>query len=132
MVRTFKLKVYYEDTDFSGIVYHANYFKFIERARGELVEALGIDQSILHKNKITFVVRSLSAKFIKPTFFGDSLQVETIIIKVGGASLWLRQKINKSNECVFEAEVKLALISAGQVIRLPRELKGKLSNWDVV
>ena len=90
MKDTFPVEVYYEDTDFSGVVYHANYLKFIERARSHLILELGIDQLKLHKKNMTFVVGHLSATFSKQAFFGDRLEVETIFLKIGGASVQLR------------------------------------------
>ena len=126
MPRTFKVEVFYEDTDFSGIVYHANYFKFIERARSEFVESLGISQLDLKKENMIFVVHRISAEFRRPTHYKDLLTVETNITKIGGASISLRQKIMKQNDCVFSAEVKLAFLVAEKAVRLPRGLKEKL------
>ena len=126
MATIFQIQIHYEDTDFSGAVYHANYFKFIERARSDRISKLGIDQLKLHKNNIIFVVRSLSATFIKPAYFGDCLFVETSFEKIGGASIQLRQKIVKNEECIFLADVKLAMVTDGCVIRLPQQLKEKL------
>ena len=123
---TFWVKIHYEDTDFSGAVYHANYFKFIERARSDRISKLGIDQLDLWKSNITFVVRSLSAQFIKPAYFGDHLDIETKFLRVGGASINLQQNIFKRNELLFEADVKLALLAEGRPIRLPKALKAKL------
>ena len=122
----YKVRVQYEDTDFSGVVYHANYLKFIERARSDKIRKLGIDQIKLSFNSKTFVVRTLFAKFIKPAQFGDYLKVSTYFNRVGGASVQLNQKVFKMDDCIFEADVKLALISNGRVIRLPAEIRNKL------
>ena len=88
MSEIFKVIVQYEDTDFSRAVYHANYLNFIERARSSKIALLGIDQLELLQSGITFVVRRLSASFIKPAHFGDCLTVETDFLKIKGASLW--------------------------------------------
>ena len=126
MIHNFDLKVYYEDTDFSGAVYHANYFKFLERARSKAVDFAGIDQIKLKSNGSTFVVRSLFADFLRPTYFGDNLTIFTEFSKVGWASIKLEQKIFKENEFVFSANVKIGLIMNGQAMRFPSEMKQKL------
>ena len=122
----FQIQIHYEDTDFSGAVYHANYFKFIERARSDRISKLGVDQLKLKENNTVFVVRSIFATFIKPAYFGDRLSVETSFISIGGASIQVRQKICKNEESIFMADVKLALVADGSVVRLPNELKEKL------
>ena len=129
MANNFKVIVYYEDTDFSGFVYHANYFKFIERARSHLITLLGIDQLQLRHDNMSFAVCALAAKFVKPTYFGDYLEVETDLVKIGGASILLSQRVLKQQECVFGAEVRLGLVSGGRAIRLPSHLKEKLLSW---
>ena len=126
MSSIFELKVYYEDTDFSGVVYHANYLKFIERARSDLILTGGFDQLKLRKNGINFVVRRLSATFLKPAHFQDSLSVKTIIRKIGGASINLEQKIIRKGACLFVAEVELALVSDFRPMRIPREMRDKI------
>ena len=126
MLSAFHVDIYYEDTDFSGVVYHANYLKFIERARSDWIAKLGIDQLQLRKQNIIFVVRSLSATFNRPAYFGDRLEITTTVLKIGGASIQLSQKIYKNNDCIFFANVKVALVSNGQVSRLPKKLREKL------
>ena len=73
-----------------------------------------------------FVVGHLSATFLKQAFFGDRLEVETIFLKIGGATVQLRQKVYRENTCIFLADIKLALVSEGRAIRLPKEVKEKL------
>ena len=130
MTHSFDLEVYYEDTDFSGAVYHANYLKFLERARSAAVAVVKIDQIKLKSNGSTFVVRSLAADFLKPTYFGDHLIVSTDFLRIGGASINLEQKIFKETELVFTANVKLGLILSGRVIRFPKEMRQKLAELD--
>ena len=101
MTHSFDLEVYYEDTDFSGAVYHANYLKFLERARSAAIASVGIDQIELKSNGGAFVVRSLSAEFILPTYFSDNLRVVTSFRKIGGASIQLEQKILKKKNVYF-------------------------------
>ena len=126
MSHSFGIEVYYEDTDFSGAVYHANYLKFLERARSAVVAFVGIDQIELKRNGSTFVVRSLSADFFKPTYFNDNLTIFTDFLKIGGASIRLEQKIYKQTDCVFSATVKLGLIFSGRATRFPNEIRNKL------
>ena len=126
MSKTFQVKIHYEDTDFSGAVYHANYLKFIERARSDRISKLGINQLELQENNIIFVVSSISATFIKPAYFEDCLFVETYFVRIGGASIKLKQKIFKKEDCIFGADVKLAMVTDGHVIRIPQKLKEKL------
>ncbi len=130
MEKTFKVEVYYEDTDFSGAVYHANYFKFIERARSHLIATLEIDQLKLLKNDMMFVVRSVSATFLKPAHFGDCLDVKTAFLRIGSASIQLEQKVLKSDECLFVAVIKIGLISKGRPTRFPEVIREKLLNKD--
>ena len=130
--KSFNVEIYYEDTDFSGAVYHANYFKFIERARSKIIENIGIDQLTLQKKNSIFVVSSLSARFIRPAFFGDIVQVNTNFLTIGGASILLEQKILKQKESIFVAKVRLAFVSEGRPERLPSLIKQKLLNSDHV
>ena len=128
MTYRFDLEVYYEDTDFSGAVYHANYLKFLERARSATVAFLGIDQLELRSAGSSFVVRSLSANFLRPTYFSDKLTVATDFLKIGGASIHLEQKIFKKNDCVFSANLRLGLVVDGRAIRFPIGIRNKLIN----
>ena len=130
MTHYFNLEVYYEDTDFSGAVYHANYLKFLERARSTAVAIIGIDQIKLKNNGGTFVVRSLSAEFLGPTYFNDNLRIFTSSQKIGGASIQLEQKIFKQSECVFLATVKLGLVVSGRAVRFPKEILDKFMKLD--
>ena len=123
MICKFDLEVYYEDTDFSGAVYHANYLKFLERARSAAVASVGIDQIQLKSNGSVFVVRALSADFLLPTYFNDNLSIFTRLKKIGGASVLLEQKIFKQTECVFFATIKLGLVLNGRAVRFPDEIK---------
>ena len=128
MTYRFDLEVYYEDTDFSGAVYHANYLKFLERARSATVAFLGIDQLELRSAGSSFVVRSLSANFLRPTYFSDKLTVATDFLKIGGASINLEQKIFKKSDCVFSANLRLGFVVDGCAIRFPIGIRNKLIN----
>jgi acyl-CoA thioester hydrolase len=132
------IRVYYEDTDFSGGVYHASYLRFLERGRTEFLRARGIDQSALFSGTVGissfFVVRAMSLDFLKPARMDDELIVETGIANLGGASITMDQRILRSQEIrreaqdiLLEAKVKIALVASGRAQRLPTDLLAKLS-----
>ena len=123
------LRVYYEDTDAAGIVYYANYFRFLERGRTELLRALGHDQNALMKEGIAFAVRSASAEFLKPAKLDDLLTVETGIAALGRAQLTFVQRIRRDTEVLLDAKIRVACIdpAAGRPIRMPRILHEQLS-----
>ena len=120
----FHLKIFYEDTDLAGIVYYANYLKFIERARSEMLSNLNISQKELFEDGKFFVVTDLKAKYLLPAFFCDNLEVVTELQDVKGASLLLSQKVFRSTELLFKASINLALLKKnGKVTRLPANIR---------
>ncbi len=125
----FRTRVYYEDTDLAGIVYYANYLKFIERARSEWVGALGIDQMALKSGHgIVFAVRRVEADFLRPARFGDDLEVQTVLQSLGGARLVLEQVVLRKGERLFVAVVTLVcLTDDGHAARLPAEVRARLA-----
>ncbi len=125
----FGLRVYYEDTDLAGIVYYANYLKFIERARTEWVGGLGIDQMALRAEAgIVFAVRRVEADYLRPARFGDELVVETVLTTIGGARLVLEQVVLRGGERIFAATVTLVcLTDDGHAARLPPEVRARLA-----
>jgi acyl-CoA thioester hydrolase len=125
----FRTRVYYEDTDLAGIVYYANYLKFIERARTEWVASLGVDQMALKANHgIVFAVRRVEADFLRPAKFGDDLVVETALQQMGGARLVLEQGVLRGSERLFVAVVTLVCLTEdGHAARLPAELRARLA-----
>jgi len=129
MIHRFTTEVFYEDTDMGGIVYHANYLKFIERARSAMVRALGIDQLRLKQEEgVAFVVRRLDAEFLAPARFEDVLEVETRVTSVSGARLELNQQVSVAGRVVFSAGVLLVCMSdAGRPLRLPAGLRAALA-----
>lgn len=120
------LRVYYEDTDLAGIVYYANYLKFIERGRTEWVRSLGVDQGRLRDEAgIVFAVRHLAADYLRPARFDDLLRVETRVERVTGARIVLAQDVFRDSDRVFAAVVTLVCLTAsGQPARLPKALAG--------
>ena len=124
------IRVYYEDTDAGGIVYNANYLKFIERARTEALRDIGLIQSeIVDQFKLIFVVKNIFAEFIKPAKLDDLLKIETNFKRCGMVSIGLVQEIFLNDNKLFSAEVKLGIIDImGKPKKLPLELKEKMKN----
>ena len=126
---SYLLRVYYEDTDLAGIVYYANYLKFIERARSEMLKEANVNQIDLIKRGYFFVVKSLKADYLKPAYFEDSLEVITEVAKVKGASIILQQSIFRSEKVLFEASIRLALLDkSGKAVRLPANIRQLLGS----
>ena len=124
-----EIKVRYAETDNMGIVYYANYLKFIERARTEWVASLGVDQMALKAREgMVFAVRRVEADFLRPAKFGDDLVVETRLQSLGGARIGLEQVVLRGGERVFVAVVTLVCLTEdGHAARLPVDVRGKLS-----
>lgn len=125
----FPIRVYYEDTDLGGIVYYANYLKFIERGRSEWLRDLGIDQVALKAEQgLIFVVRRVEADYQRPAHFDDLLTVETECIEMGGASLSLNQSVLRGGQVLFAGKVVLVCLNAqGRATRLPNALRAKMA-----
>jgi acyl-CoA thioester hydrolase len=121
-VHVLPIRVYYEDTDFSGAVYHANYLKFCERARSDCLRLMGIHHSEL-RGVASFVVRRMVCDFVKPALIDDLLEVETRFVEFGGARMELSQSVKRFGEKLFEAQVTVALVDGrGKPKRLPAEM----------
>ena len=127
-VHRFAVRVYYEDTDFSGVVYHANYLRFLERGRTEMLRDLGIDQVALYAGepRIAFAVARMEIDFRRPARMDDLLDVETRVAEVGGASLSMRQRLLRGDEPLIEAVVRVAAVSRGRAVRLPGGVAARL------
>ena len=125
MAHIFPVHVYYEDTDLAGIVYYANYLKFIERARTEWVRGLGVDQTALkERDGIVFAVRRVEADYLAPAKFDDDLTVETRPEQVTGARIVLQQDVKRGETLLFSASVTLvALSETGHPARLPANIR---------
>jgi len=117
----FHCRVYYEDTDLAGVVYYANYLKFIERARSEWVRGLGIDQVRLKAEAgLVFAVSRIEADYLSPARFDDALTVSTTPEALGGARMVLDQRVSRGETLCFRAKVTLvALGASGAPQRLP-------------
>lgn len=123
------VRVYYEDTDAGGIVYHANYLKFAERARSEWVRALGLDQKRLREERgLIIVVRRMEVDFLRPALYDDLLEVTTTLRGLGGARIELDQAVLRGDEKLFAAVVTLVCVGTdGRAARLPEDLRTPLS-----
>tara|TARA_B100001758_G_scaffold102184_1_gene87481 strand:- start:49 stop:438 length:390 start_codon:yes stop_codon:yes gene_type:complete len=119
-----KIRVYYEDTDASGRVYHANYLKYLERGRSNLIyQSKYNHQELLKKFNIIFVVKSLNINYLKPAFFEDIIEVQTSLNLLSRVKLNFNQKIIRNNELLVDAEVIVIPInSSGKIIKLNEEL----------
>jgi acyl-CoA thioester hydrolase len=126
----FPVRVYYEDTDFSGVVYHASYLRFLERGRTEFLRALGIHQTALFADEtggpLAFAVRKMSIEFLKPAKMDDEVLIETAVVKIGGASIEMAQRILRADEPLVAAHVRIAAVSEGRARRLPEAILAKL------
>ena len=127
MTHTHPLRVYYEDTDAGGIVYHANYLKFCERARSEWVRGLGIDQRALKAERGLIVVRRMEVDFLRPALYDDALTVTTRLRILGGARIELDQSVLRGPDTLFTAAVTLVCVGPdGRAARLPDDLRAAL------
>lgn len=124
----FSVRVYYEDTDLAGIVYYANYLKYIERARSEWLRQIGVDQVALKAQGTVFAVRHLEADYISPARFDDLLQVESTLHSTTAARLVMDQRVMRDRQALFSARVTMVCLGAsGRPTRLPDELADRLA-----
>lgn len=118
------VRVYHEDTDFTGLVFHANFLKFCERARSDMVRLAGISQTDMFSGKgekepVAFVVRHIDIDYLKPAHMNDLLEVVTSVDEIGGAALTLLQEVRRGETVVVRARVKIVLVSqSGKLMRL--------------
>ena len=129
MTLTYTLRVNYEDTDFSGFVYHANYLKFCERARSDYLRVKGVDQKSMFAEGATFVVRRMDCNFLAPARFEDELTVETDFKEMAGARFELFQTIKRGPDTIFTAAVTVVLIDGkGKPKRISADLAAALTH----
>jgi acyl-CoA thioester hydrolase len=124
-----QVRVYYEDTDFSGIVYHANYLRFMERGRTNHLRLMGAEQHALFAQALAetpgfaFVVRSMQIDYLKPARMDDVLDVVTWPMEVKGASIVLGQEVRRDEVLLVKAQVRVALICNGRAQPIPKALR---------
>jgi len=113
-----KIRIYYEDTDVGGVVYHTNYIKYCERARSEMF----FEQNFTFDESGYFLVSKLDAKFIKPAKLGDIIEVKSKVIELKKASSTIEQTIYRDDEKLFVANITVAYMSNGRLSKIPDEL----------
>ncbi|MCR9109377.1 tol-pal system-associated acyl-CoA thioesterase [Marivita sp. XM-24bin2] len=128
MVHELPVRVYYEDTDMGGIVYYANYLRYIERARSDWVRSLGVDQNLMREDDgVVFVVRRVEADYLKPAKFDDELLVRTVVKAVTGVRLIMSQEVVRGDDLLFQAEVTVVCIGEGGApARLPANIRRRI------
>tara|TARA_B100000287_G_scaffold114423_1_gene106578 strand:- start:303 stop:701 length:399 start_codon:yes stop_codon:yes gene_type:complete len=127
---SFTLKIYYEDTDAGGVVYYANYLKFLERARSEAIYSLGYtNSSILERFGVLLIVKSCNIEYKKPARFEDTLEIISEIKSFTKTSFLMKQSISRNNEIISDAEIHLVSVDKnGKPSKIPEDLKKKLEN----
>ncbi|MEM9319868.1 MAG: tol-pal system-associated acyl-CoA thioesterase [Pseudomonadota bacterium] len=128
MTHRWPLRVYYEDTDLAGLVYYANYLKFIERARSEMVRDAGIDQVAMKAAGLVFAVRRLTADYLSAAHYDDQLVVETDLISLTGVRFVMDQRVLRDAACLFTANVEIVCLdAAGKPLRIPAGIRQKIA-----
>ncbi len=120
----FALTVYYEDTDMAGVVYYANYLRYIERARSEIVEQMGLDQNAMRAKDLVFVVTRVEADYISAARMGDRLEVVTSHRPASPVRWTFDQEVQRDGATIFRARViAVTMTTAGKPVRLPAEIR---------
>ena len=125
----YETKVYYEDTDAGGVVYYANYLKFLERARTEMINSFKLNnKKLLNDYKTLIIVKSINIEYKKPAILEDKLQIYSTIKSITKASFAMCQKIKKNEELVLEADIHLVTVNPeGKPIKIPEVLEENLN-----
>jgi acyl-CoA thioester hydrolase len=120
-VHRLSLRVYYEDTDFSGLVYHANYLKFCERGRSDFMRVVGVDQNAMFdgEDRSYIVIRKMNCDFLKPARFDEVLEVETVMKPQSGVRLEMTQRVLRGEDVLFSAEVMAVIVGGNGRPRRP-------------
>ena len=125
-----RVRVYYEDTDAAGVVYYANYLKFLERARTEWLRAAGFEQTVLRDEfGVVFVVRALAIEYATPARFNDELDVGVAVTAARGSVLELAQTVCRDGHALATANVKIACVNTPsfKAVRIPKPILEKLA-----
>jgi acyl-CoA thioester hydrolase len=130
ITHSFPLRVYYEDTDAAGMVYHANYLKFAERGRSEMLRSLGFPhRKLAAESGVGFAVRRAAIDYLAPARLEDALTVDTVLTAIGAATLTVNQRIRRGDELLADLDILVACIGGdGRPRRLPRALRAVLAN----
>ena len=133
MIKEFfhNVKVYYEDTDSGGVVYYANYLKFLERARSEAIYSLGLsNKKLLEEHRALIIVKSCNINYLKSAKFEDNLKIISIIKVMTKTSFIMKQIVKRDNDTISEAEVHLVIVNEqGRPIKIPEILKNKFKDY---
>jgi acyl-CoA thioester hydrolase len=123
----FDIRVYYEDTDAGGVVYYANYLRFLERARTECLRAMGFSQQALMHDGIAFAARSVSAEYLKPARLDDELTVVSTIESLGRAQCVFAQRVERGEDLLMDARIRVACFDPvrGKATAMPKEIHDK-------
>ncbi len=123
------VRVYFEDTDFSGAVYHASYLRFLERGRSDFLRLRGVSHRALADEGLAFAVRRITVSFARPARIDDVVEVRSAVAELGGAKIVIRQEVRRDAEILVEAEVLVALVdNGGRARRLPAAVRTALSD----
>jgi len=128
------LRVYYEDTDAGGVVYYANYLKFMERARTEWLRDLGFEQDELSRNEgVVFAVRAAQVEYLRPARFNDALEVTVDLTRRGAASLRFKQAVRRAGETLCTGDIRVACLDvlSFSPAAIPARLLAALNTWEV-
>jgi len=127
----YTLRVYYEDTDAGGIVYYANYLKFAERARSELLRSIGSGNiKLMDEFGVSFAVSSCAIKYRLPAKLDDMLEVRTCVAKIGGATMTMIQEVYRESDRLVEMNVQMACLNkVGRPTRLPKLIRESISSF---
>ncbi|KIN60244.1 Thioesterase family domain protein [Sulfitobacter noctilucae] len=127
MSHSFPVRIFYEDTDMAGIVYYANYLKYIERARSDIAEQLGVDQRAMRDEDVVFVITRVEADYLASARFGDRLEVRTIHYAKGAVRWMFDQEVLLEDRVIFRAKVTaVCMTTSGKPRRLPAKLRSQL------
>jgi len=129
------IRIYFEDTDFSGVVYHANYLRFMERGRSDMLRLLGVNHDELDEGalgeRLAFAVRHIDVEFLRPARIDDLIEVETRAAETAGARLVLDQVVRRGADVLVKAKVTIVMINAdGRARRLPSAVRDTLAALD--
>jgi acyl-CoA thioester hydrolase len=129
---TLPVRVYYQDTDAGGVVFHARYLHFLERARTEWLREMGFDlRDLLRAGDLSFIVRRADVRYLRPAVLDDRLEVTVAVERLGGAQFSLGQDVLRVGECLVRASINMACVSATSFkpLRLPESLQASLARY---
>ena len=133
-VHVLPMRVYYEDTDAAGIVYYANYLRYAERGRTEMLRAFGVESfSVMARDELAFAVRGCNIEYLAPARLDDALELHTRVSRVGGASLQLDQRVLRDGKVITEMDVRLVCMhiagpQRGRPSRIPQDIRDALGD----